>query len=125
MFEFIEKLRQKPDRTKKQIAFLSALFLAGLIFVVWLSVIYPDFKRGQQKEDAVSKLEPSPLSTFGETISTGISAMGDQFSKLKESISSITNNSAYYSTTTDSTAGVSTTTTNYIEATSTATTTKQ
>ncbi|MCX6701761.1 MAG: hypothetical protein NTX96_01015 [Candidatus Zambryskibacteria bacterium] len=89
MFELIEKLRQKPDRTKKQIAFLVAFFLTGIIFVIWLSVVYPDFKQGNLKEEVVSKLEPSPLGTFGETFKTGMSAIGEQFTKLKESISSI------------------------------------
>ena len=97
MFDFIEKLRQKPDRTKKQIAFLVSLLLAGIIFVIWLSVIYPDFSQTQAKETAVSKQEPSPLSNFSDTFSSGISAIGDQFNKIKESLSS-------FSTTTSTTA---------------------
>jgi len=89
MFNFLEKLRQKPDRVKKQIAFLIALFFSGLIFVIWLSVIYPDFKRRQQRTERVSNLEPSPIETFGETFKTGASAIGEQFTQLKESIYSI------------------------------------
>ena len=101
MFNLIEKLRQKPDHTKKRVAFLSAFLLAGIIFVIWLSVIYPDFKQKQEREEVVSKLEPSPLGTFGETFRTGASAIRDQFINIKESIESITTNSTYYSTTTE------------------------
>ena len=119
MFEYIEKLRQKPARTKKQIAFLSALFVAGLIFVVWLSVIYPDFKQGQQKEDAVAKLEPSPLSTFGETISTGLSAIGEQFGKLKESVTTMIASPALYNAASTTPSDTPITTPIFIEATST------
>ena len=90
MFEIIEKLRQKPDRTKKQIAFLVALLFAGIIFVIWLTVVYPSFKQDQKKVDAVSKLEPSPLKALGETFSTGASALGEEFGKLRETISSFT-----------------------------------
>ena len=32
MFDYIEKLRAKSPRAKKQIAFLTALFLAGIIW---------------------------------------------------------------------------------------------
>lgn len=99
MFEFIEKLRKKSERTKKQVAFLVALFITGLIFVVWLSVIYPDFRRRQEKINYVSNLEPSPLGTLGETFRTGFSAIGEQFTSLKESVSSITTSPVYYSTT--------------------------
>ena len=49
MFDLIEKLRQKPNRTKKLIAFLGALLFVGIIFVIWLSVILPDFEHSQTK----------------------------------------------------------------------------
>ena len=84
MFDFIEKLRAKPDRTKKQIAFAVSLFLAGIIFVIWLSVIYPDFSQKQAKQTEVSKQEPSPISNFSDTFSSGISAIGEQFNKINE-----------------------------------------
>ena len=96
MFELIEKLRAKPDRTKKQIAFCISLLLAGIIFVIWLTIIYPDFRGKQTKEKTVSSSEPSPFSNFADTFSSGISAIGEQFNKIKESISS-------FSTTTSTT----------------------
>lgn len=102
MFELIEKLRRKPEYLKKQIAFLTALFIAGIIFTIWLSVIYPDFKKKQEKLNYVSNLEPSPLGTLSETFRNGFSAIGEQFTSLKESVSSITTTKpVYYSTTTN------------------------
>ena len=56
MFDLIEKLRAKPDKTKRRIAFLVAFFIAGIIFIVWLGVVYPNFRNKQAKEDNVSKL---------------------------------------------------------------------
>ena len=99
MFEIIEKLRQKSPRIKKQIAFLTSFSLAGIIFVIWLSVIYPDFRKTQANEQKASSLEPSPISTFGETLGTGISAIKEQFGKLKNGISSFTTDPAHYSAT--------------------------
>ena len=68
MFPLIEKLRQKPSRTKKQIAFVVSFLLAGVIFVIWLSIIYP--------------------------------AIGAQFSKIKESLSSLSTTTYYFASTT-------------------------
>ena len=103
MFNLIEKLRQKPPRVKKQVAFLTSLSIAGIIFVVWLSVIYPDFRQRQEREQKVSSLEPSPVSTFGQTFQTGIGAIKDQFEKLKGAISSFSTDPAHYSATTSET----------------------
>ena len=92
MFETIERLRQKPERTKKRVAFLVAFCFAGIIFVIWLSVVYPAFRESGQNEQKVSSSEPSPLSTFEDTLSTGFSAITDQFKLFKSSISSLTQN---------------------------------
>ena len=100
MFNLIEKLRQKSPRLKKQIAFLTSFSLAGIIFVIWLSIIYPDFRQTQANEQKASSLEPSPISAFGETFSSGISAIKDQFSQLKGAISSFSTDPAHYSAST-------------------------
>ena len=88
MFNFLEKLRAKPDRVKKQIAFLTAFFMVGVIFVVWLSVIYPNFRRAQDQEARVSSMEPSPLSTFTDSFVSGVSGIKEKIDEVKESVSS-------------------------------------
>jgi hypothetical protein len=99
MFELLEKLRQKSEKTKKFVAFLSAFFVAGIIFVVWLSVLYPNWKYGQMKEAKVVSLQLSPVSRFGETFSTAMSSMGEQFSQIKNVISSFSSSTIYYNAT--------------------------
>ncbi len=103
MFQLIEKLRGKPDRTKKQVAFLAALLVAGLIFVVWLTTIYPDFRQTQTQEDKVANLEPSPLGAFASQLSSGISAIKDKFSQIKSSVTSFTTEAIHYSATSTAT----------------------
>lgn len=100
MFDFLEKLRAKPDRTKKQIAFLSALFFVGIIFVMWLSVIFPNWRESQSKEAKDSKLPPTPISAFFGTFFSGISAISEEFGQLKDSISSFIKAPDYYVSTT-------------------------
>ena len=96
MFDFLENLRQKTEGTKKKIAFFGAFLLAGIIFVVWLSVVYPSFNHDQIPEEVASRTNPSPLSAFSDTLSVGFSAIGDLFSKIKETVSSFTTAPAYY-----------------------------
>lgn len=102
MFELIEKLRKKPEHTKKRYAFLFAFFVSGIIFVVWLSIIVPDFMDQKSKEDKIASLEPSPFGAFWESFKTGTTAIGEQFSEFKKTISSISTNPSYYSATTTS-----------------------
>lgn len=100
MFDLIEKLRAKPEKVKKRIAFLVSLSVASFIFVVWLTVIYPDFKNRQNQAEKVSKLTPSPISTFSASVSEGLSGIGEEFSKLKAAISSFSISPAYYKSST-------------------------
>jgi len=88
MFDFLEKLRTKSDKQKKQIAFCVALLIAGLIFVIWLSVIFPDFQQSQVQENKVENLAPSPFSVFMSQLSSGVSSITGKFSEIKSSVSS-------------------------------------
>lgn len=89
MFNLLEKIRQKPESAKKRIAFLTAFFISGIIFVVWLSIIYPDARQGQIRNETVSKLEPSPVGTFVDTFKTGLGAIGEQIGKMKDLMGSL------------------------------------
>ena len=113
MFNFLENLRQKPVSVRKRVAFLTALSIAGLIFVVWLSVIYPDFYTDQTQQAKAKVVEPSPVSTFGDTMRSGLAKIGAQFGELKNTLSSFTTMTAtttYYSSTTTDSTSISTTT---------------
>lgn len=99
MFQTIEKLRAKPDGSKKKIAFLLAFLFSGIIFVVWLTIIYPDFKNKNQKEAQIVNAGPSPISAFSDTLSSAFSSMGEQISNIKGAVSKLTNQEMYYSAT--------------------------
>ncbi len=99
MFDYLEKLRKKPERVKKQIAFLISFAIVGVIFVVWLTVIYPDFRQNEEASAVLASTTPSPISAFSDTFSSGISAISEEFSRIKESISSFSSGSVYYNAT--------------------------
>ena len=104
MFNYIEQLRKKPERIKKQIAFFVAFLIVGIIFVIWLSVIYPQVMGSKKQVAEVSTItEPRPISAFGDTFFAGLSAISEQFSKIKEAISSFSTLPVYYSATSTTT----------------------
>ena len=120
MFEYLEKLRKKSPRAKKGIAFLIAFSFSGIIFLVWMTVIYPNFKNGlltQRKVDEITN--PKPTSAFSDAFSSGYGALKDQFSKVKEMIASVSSAPVNYNASTTLFSGQN----SYMLSTTTATTT--
>lgn len=102
MFKTLEKIRQKPDSVKKQIAFFTALSFVGIIFGIWFSVVYPDLKQEKFQGDKVKNLEKSPTESLGETLGSGASSLGEEFNKIKDLFTSFSVSPTYYSATTTS-----------------------
>jgi hypothetical protein len=112
MFEFLEKLRQKPENVKKRIAFLTAFSFAGIIFVVWLSIVYPDLKNSNPDKNSSKESEPTPLSALGENISAGFSSISGEFGEIKNMIGGfVQNTSEFVATTSVANTEISSTTT--------------
>ncbi|MEQ1561221.1 MAG: hypothetical protein ABL899_00695 [Nitrospira sp.] len=103
MFQFIENLRQKPDSVKSRVAFLISFFISGVIFTIWLSVIFPDFKNNQKIEETEKTVGVSPVSTFSDTFSSGFTSLGEQINNIKESVGAMFSAPIYYSATSTAT----------------------
>lgn len=84
MFEYLEQLRQKPKGVRKRVAFLVSFSFAGLILLVWTTVVYPNFSSKQEKQGKVTSSQPSPFSTFAGAISNGASAITSQLEEVRE-----------------------------------------
>jgi len=115
MFNFLENIISKPLEVKKRIAFLTAFAFAGFIFVIWLSVVYPDFKNDESAKTANDTKAESPIDTFSGALSEGFYSISSEFSKVKEIVGTIVPPAGVVSTTTASTTpntSFSTTTTN-------------
>ena len=84
MFEIIENIRQKSDREKKRIAFLTSLLFSVIIFAIWISVWYPDWKNHETFSNRYA--EPSslaPLSSISSLFSSGFSEVQANFIEIK------------------------------------------
>lgn len=98
MFNYIEKLRQKSEKEKKRVALLYAFLFAGVIFVIWLSVVYPDFRK--EKTVGVEIEERSgPTGAIKENIISGFNNIKGEFFNMKEVIYNLSREEVYYSST--------------------------
>lgn len=84
MFDYLEKLRQKPEKTRKRISLLFSLLFVSIIFLIWVTAIYPSFREEKKINDKIANIEVSPFSTFGNLFSESVSSISDQVQKIKE-----------------------------------------
>lgn len=99
MFEYLEKLRQKPESSRKKIAFFTSFSVVAVIFAVWLTVIYPDFKKETDQKIAESKTDES-TENFARTFTEGVGRIGSEIGKVKSLISVFSSaTTTYYSAT--------------------------
>jgi len=104
MLDFLDKIREKPNRAKKRIAFFTAFTLTGIIFIFWFVAIYPSFKEQNAIDKKISKLESSPIESVGSVFGENFNKIKEQFGKIKEIGSNFTAEVDYYTanaTTTD------------------------
>lgn len=97
MFEFLEKLRNKPRGTKKRIAFLTSFTFTSIILAFWLVSIYPSFQEQNNIEKKVKKIESSPIVSVGSVFSDSFSKIKTQLGMIKELGQNFTKEAEYYS----------------------------
>ena len=85
--DFIDRLREKPAKTKKVIAFSTSAVVTLAIFCVWVSASY--FNVGQKTSDATAAVEKSsdsdvnPLSAFWNVLSSGWQGLSENINQIK------------------------------------------
>lgn len=95
MFDLIEKLRQKSDKSKNKIAFLTSFTFSGLIFVVWLTIIYPDLKFIEKQKQTATASESSLSGSFIENMKEGFLGLKKEINDLKSVVDNV-GTSTYY-----------------------------
>lgn len=109
MFKYLDYLRKKPDIYKKTFAIMVSFFVVGVMFVVWLSVIYPDIKNIGQKKAKIKENNPTAISAFMANVFEGFGSIQESFGELTGSMDDINNllETTYYNS--------STTTENFVD----------
>lgn len=87
MEHFLEKLRNKPKKYRMRIALIISAGVAGIIFLVWLSVLGVRFKNNNDS-GAVENSEPA-FAEFKERFSGVYEEGKQQFEEAKEELENI------------------------------------
>lgn len=100
MFDVLEKLRQKPEPTRRRIALLSAFSITLVIFIVWMTVIMPDWTQNQNKQAEALSSQPSPWSAISANFATGMQGITAGWSVLHTLAGSFDSGTDHYVATT-------------------------
>ncbi len=91
MFDFLDKVRAMPTRTRRRIAGVCSIIVTVVIFVVWLG--FGPLGPGRENDLLVQEATPSPLSAVSETFSSlwkkmvgQVSEIGEQFDDLESQL---------------------------------------
>lgn len=73
MLNTIEKLREKPEAYRMKVALIVAASIAGIIFMVWISVLGVRFSNSEERisEQKASSLIGDVRGEFSEVFETG------------------------------------------------------
>lgn len=110
MFKYIEKIRTKDDRIKKQIAFVIAFTFSSILFVLWLTVFLPQFEQSQEAESRAQAADEakSPVNNFIDALSAGVGQIKENFDDAKNVIGEMATSSIYYAADSGETNSIST-----------------
>ncbi len=74
MYHLLEKLKQKPERERKQIALAASLGISLLIFFIWLIAMIASSLPADAEGQAV---KTSPFQTVKNAAAAGFAYFGD------------------------------------------------
>jgi hypothetical protein len=82
MFDFLDKLRQKPKPVRQQIALFSSLLISSVIFFMWWTTF-----TAFESESSISVGEAlSPVGALTEMASGGVDSFGEFTENLKSHV---------------------------------------
>lgn len=87
MFRTIEKMREKPEKYRMRVAFIISASIAGIIFLVWLSVLGVRFENSDNTADK-EFAEPA-LAEFKERFSGVFEEGKSQLEEAREELENI------------------------------------
>jgi predicted PurR-regulated permease PerM len=106
MFNWLENMRNKSSGTQRLWAFGISLFIVGIIFVIWLAVIFPNFLHNQDMVAKNNQVQQyvTPSQNIWGTIGSLWSGVTSQYNNLQQSMKSINlNNTVQYQATSSAT----------------------
>lgn len=98
MWNFLEKIRQKPEPQKKLIALISAFVITVIIILIWLPTVFSEKKIETVKQEVVKERDPisevTPIANLGSQLAEIKSMWGEVTSQFKKKEVNIQNNNS-------------------------------
>ena len=103
MESYLDRLRNRPDHHKERIAFGLATFFTALVFVVWLSVLFPNgsndivakekpVEKGETPftalKNGVAQVYEASKDLFGTSSGGKTQSLEEQYNKIKGQVES-------------------------------------
>ncbi len=89
MFDWLDKLREKPESMRFKVAILAAFAVTFVIFLIWLSILTLRFEGSIGKDGETASETISPLSVFRKNISQVFKNGIDDIKNIKDNLESI------------------------------------
>jgi dihydrodipicolinate reductase len=96
MFEYLDKLRKKEEKTRHRIALSVAFVFSFILFVVWLTVFLPNFEKENQIERLEQSRFKSPVTNFVDALSGSVMKVQESISNAKNMLNGLATSTAYY-----------------------------
>jgi predicted PurR-regulated permease PerM len=110
MSNFLERLREKPEKVRRRIVITATVLLTAIIVIIWITFLYAGFLKS---EKPAKQSTSSPVSILLDEASKRFSDIKQGFDTTKESIVGELNSlSTELSSTTDESVNISSTTEN-------------
>lgn len=88
MFDYLDRLRARPELYRLRVAIVTAGVITTVIFLVWATTLSVRLF-GIEETTSATREEPSPLATFQEQLGAATEGLINQFESLRESFGSI------------------------------------
>ena len=88
MFDYLDRLRTRPEAYRLRVTILVAGVITAIIFFVWVTTLSVRLF-GVDEAIKVANEEPSPFKTFQEGLSAATEGLFKQFESLRENLGSI------------------------------------
>lgn len=78
---FLQSLRARPEDERVLFAFVGALVVAGIIFLVWVSIFFYTMRHGSRAAQPVQEITPE-VNTLSETVNAVLNDDSENYDPL-------------------------------------------
>ena len=83
MYDYIEKLKNRPESHRRRVAFGVSGTITAIVFIIWASVIFPQTNRAiiakSNPQSEASQKEETPIKTLSSGVAQVYNAMKASF----------------------------------------------